>query len=134
VVSKTVEGLSQHVGKAANGAKILILGIAYKKNVNDLRESPAFAIIKRLTALGAEIAYYDPYAPIVTKQREHPELVDMTSITWDGHDFSKYDAAIIVTDHDGVDYAALAESIPLIVDTRNAMSKAPAGKAIVVKA
>ncbi len=134
VVGKTVEALSEYRGKAVKGSKILILGLAYKKNVNDLRESPAFAIIKKLSALGADVAYFDPFAPIVTKQREHPELVDMTSITWVGHNFGQYDAALIVTDHDGVDYASLANSVPLIIDTRNTMSQIKPGKAVVVKA
>ena len=134
VVSKTVEALSTHMQKAAKGARILILGIAYKKGVNDLRESPALVIIKRLASLGADISYYDPYAPIITKQREHPELVDMTSIAWDGHEFTQYDAAILVTDHDNVDYARIAKDIPIIIDTRNRMHSITAGKAVIVKA
>lgn len=134
VVGKTVEALNRHSQKAVNGAKILIVGIAYKKGVNDLRESPAFAIIKRLTALGADISYYDPHAPVVTKQREHPELIDMASIVWDGHDFKQYDAAIIVTDHDNVDYSKIANDVELIIDTRNRMSIVSGGKSVVVKA
>lgn len=134
VVGKLLETLSEHRQKAVNGAKILILGVAYKKNVNDLRESPALVIIKKLTMMGAEISYYDPHIPIITKQREHPELIDMPSISWNDHDFGQYDAAMVITDHDDIDYEFIAQKIPLIIDTRNIYTGAGPKKALIVKA
>lgn len=133
VVGKTLEALSEHRGKAVKGANILVLGVAYKKNVNDLRESPAFAVIRKLTQLGATVSYYDPHVPVVTPMREHPEIIGMESIEWNGHNFSQHDAVVVITDHDNVDYAHIGAHAPLVVDTRNVFARHTV-PAVVVKA
>lgn len=119
VVRRTVNALNDYCSKAINGARILIVGLSYKKNINDLRESPSFHIIKKLRSMGGRVDYYDPHAPVVTAQREHPELLNMKSISFSEDALSGYDVALIVTDHDEVDYDFLASKVPLIIDTRN---------------
>ncbi len=100
-------------------AKILVLGVAYKKNIDDVRESPAFAIIEILEAKGAYTAFYDPHVKEIPKTRKHMHLAGRQSIKWDATCFADYDAVLIVTDHDGVNYAELVKNSRLVVDTRN---------------
>lgn len=120
VVEALVEGLNSRLSRALNGAKILIVGLAYKKNVDDTRESPAFAVMELLKARGANLAYYDPFCPVVPMTREHAEFAGMRSIAWTAPAIKEFDAAVIVTDHDDVDYGLLAANTKLIIDTRNA--------------
>lgn len=120
VVDKTAKALNEHK-KPVNGSQILILGIAYKPNVDDMRESPAFPIMDRLKELGAEISYYDPYIPQITPTREHAEWTGTTSVTWEADSLKEFDVVVIVTDHDKVAYNELAENCSCIVDTRNVM-------------
>lgn len=122
VVEATARALSDISGKAVNGARVLVVGLAYKKNVDDLRESPAIHVIRLLRERGAEVAYHDPFIPAAPDLAEHPEIAGMTSAAWAG--LADYDAAVICTDHDGVDYAALAAAVPVVVDTRNALARA----------
>lgn len=116
VVDQLQHRLSARIGKALNGARILVAGIAYKKNINDLRESPALHILDLLKARGADVSYSDPYCPEIPNTRDHPGLTGMKSVDVTSSD---WDAVLIVTDHDGVDYAALAENADVVVDTRN---------------
>lgn len=95
--------------------------MAYKKNVDDSRESPGLRLMELLHARKADVAYYDPYIPVIPPTREHPSLAGLRSISWDPQTLARYDAAIIVTDHDKIDYDLLAEVCPLVLDTRNAM-------------
>ena len=104
-----------------NGASILLVGLAYKKNVNDTRESPAFVLIEQLEEKGAQVEYYDPYVPEILKTREHADLAGRKSIEWSEKRIQTYDAALICTDHDDVDYNNLLNNSRLIVDTRNAI-------------
>jgi UDP-N-acetyl-D-glucosamine dehydrogenase len=120
VVQAVVDALSARHAKALNGANILISGIAYKKNVDDLRESPALRIMQIIQSLGGNVAYYDPYIPTIWRTREHANLQDMQSVNFDEATFGQFDAVIITTDHSNVDYAALVNWSKLIVDTRNA--------------
>jgi UDP-N-acetyl-D-glucosamine dehydrogenase len=100
--------------KALNGSKVLVLGIAYKKDIDDVRESPALDIIELLREKGAEVSYSDPYAPsVVIGEHTHK------SVGLDG--LGNYDAVVIVTDHSSVDYTRVARDAKLIVDTRNAL-------------
>ncbi|MBC7284823.1 UDP binding domain-containing protein, partial [Hoeflea sp.] len=124
VVERLAQALDAHGGKGLNGAKVLIAGIAYKKNVDDMRESPALKIIEILERRGAQIAYFDPFVPVIPATREHAELAGWKSVAWRADVAADYDAVLIVTDHDTVDYAALVAHAPLIVDTRNACRKA----------
>ncbi len=117
VVEKCIEGLNMQ-GKSIKGSKILIVGIAYKKDVDDIRESPAFKIIKILEKKNVErIDYYDPYVKEVRKTRQYPKSI--SSIKFSPEKLKIYDLAIIVTDHSNIDYQTLYENIPLIIDTRN---------------
>jgi UDP-N-acetyl-D-glucosamine dehydrogenase len=124
VVERLAQALDAHAGKGLNGAKVLIAGIAYKKNVDDMRESPALKIIELLERRGARVAYFDPFVPVIPQTREHAALAGWKSVAWRADVAVDYDAVLIVTDHDTVDYAALAAHAPFVVDTRNACRKA----------
>jgi len=124
---KVVETLSTFLKDQFNtsldGSAILLIGLAYKKNVDDTRESPAFVIIELLEALGATVDYFDPYVPRIPKTRKFAHLEGRKSIEWSPDSFIKYDAALICTDHDGLDYAKLVSKSRLVVDTRNVTAK-----------
>jgi UDP-N-acetyl-D-glucosamine dehydrogenase len=134
VVDRLAEALDRRCKRPLNGAKILLLGVAYKKNVEDVRESPAFKLIELLEKRGTEVAYYDPFVAQIPPTREHAALTGRRSVRWEPEAFRHYDAALICTDHDGVDYAALVAHVPLVVDTRNATKGVPGARANVVKA
>jgi UDP-N-acetyl-D-glucosamine dehydrogenase len=102
--------------KALNGAKVLVLGLAYKKDIDDLRESPSLTIIELLQKAGAEVAYNDPYFPRVGRGRHYN--LNMTSTPL--HNLQEYDCVLIVTDHSDYDYARIVGDAQLVVDTRNA--------------
>jgi len=116
VVEKTVDALASR-GKVVRGARILLVGLAYKKDVDDIRESPAFALMKILLQRGAQVDYYDPYVPRVEKTRQFDSGI--VSIDPVPERLRQYDAAIIVTDHSCVDYQSILSAVPLVVDTRN---------------
>lgn len=117
VVGKLQSALNER-GKAVHGARILILGLAYKKNVADPRESPAFEILDLLHELGADLAYHDPLIQETPPMRSWPDMPTMSSVALTPELLSQVDAVCLVTDHDGVDYGAVLEAAPLIVDTR----------------
>ena len=133
VVSKTAQALSLISQKALNGANILIIGMAYKKNVDDMRESPSLVLMELLEAEGAEVAYHDPFVPIIPHTREHDELAGRESVNLTPETVSGFDIVLISTNHDGLDYQMLADDAKIIVDTRNAMKEFQ-GQAVVVKA
>jgi UDP-N-acetyl-D-glucosamine dehydrogenase len=116
VVQALQGALNLNGGKALNGASVLIVGIAYKKNVNDIRESPGLEVMSLLLKAGAKVDYHDPWTDVIGKTRQYPELSGLASTPLDI--LNKYEAAVIVTDHDAVDYERLASEIPLIVDSR----------------
>lgn len=127
--------LSRRKRQSLNGARILMMGLAYKKNVDDTRESPALAIMRTLEARGAIVEYYDPWIAEVPETREHSEFAGRKCVEWAPEAFGdRYDAALIVTDHDAVDYAALVESLDLVVDTRNATRRVENGRDRIVLA
>src|SRR5260221_497972 len=105
--------------KSLNGSKLLILGVAYKKDVDDLRESPSLKIMQLLQQRGAQIEYNDPYFPQMHKMR-HYNFEAMKSVPISPEALGKYDAAIIATDHSSYDYAAIVDGSKIVVDTRNA--------------
>jgi len=123
VVHKTVEALN-HNGKPLKGSRILIVGLAYKANVDDMRESPAFHLMDRFQAGGAEVAYYDPFIPVIGPTREHSNWQGFKSVPWNKASVGAFDAAVICTAHPNVNYGELAEWAGCIVDTRNAMKNA----------
>ena len=108
--------------KAINGSKVLIVGLAYKPNVDDDRESPSYILLEMLKHKGAEPSYYDPYVPVIRPTREHPQWAGTKSITWDKATVSAFDAVLIATNHKDINYAELAAWAPCIVDSRNAMN------------
>ncbi len=120
VLAAVAEALNTKLRKSLAGSRILVLGAAYKKNVDDTRESPALALMAMLAARGAEIAYYDPFIPELPPTRKHGALAGRRSVAWDLDAFRHYDLALICTDHDGVDYEGLVGALPCVVDTRNA--------------
>jgi len=133
IVVKTLEvELIKRFNKQINKSKILILGVAYKKNIDDTRESPAFTIIEKLENKGATTAFYDPYVTVLPITREHKQLAGRQSIIWDPLSFGSYDAVMIITDHDSVNYGELVVKSQLIIDTRNITNKIedPEGKII----
>ena len=133
VVEQLVNALNDRE-KSLKGSKILLVGLAYKKNIGDIRESPALALLRILSLKHATVDYYDPHAPVIPPTREFSEFEGIESIAWDLEGLASYDAAIIVTDHDGIDYAALVEHTPLVVDTRNATRGLPGAQEKVVQA
>jgi len=125
VVSRLTEALSKN-GKPLHGARVLLLGLAYKKNVDDTRESPSFVLWEMLAALGARISYHDPYVAAVPRTREHPRIAGQKSTPLTAATLRRQDAVLIVTDHSAVDYKCVAQHAPLIIDTRNACAAVPA--------
>src|SRR5580698_5740715 len=108
--------------KALNGAKILVLGLAYKADVDDDRESPSYKLMDLLAARGAKVFYHDPYVPVIKPTREHPHWAGTKSVVWSKKIVSGFDAVLISTAHSAMDYAQLAAWSKLIVDTRNVMA------------
>lgn len=133
VVNAVVDALNTF-RKALNGSKILVLGLAYKADVDDMRESPTFAVMDLLKHRGASVCYYDPYLPVIPASREHAEWKGTRSVTLDMATVIQYDAVVICTAHKAVNYSDLAQWCDCIIDTRNAMASIPQGKAKVFKA
>lgn len=121
VVNRVTEALNHH-GKAVKGSRILIVGLAYKANVDDMRESPTFILLDLLQRRGANLAYHDPFIPVIKPTREHAHWTGMESVKWDRQSISGFDAVLIATAHKDVNYQELADWHPCIIDTRNAMA------------
>lgn len=121
VVDRTVEELNKR-GRVINGAKLLILGIAYKKDVDDQRESPSLKIITLLKQRGAKVDYNDPHVPLSSGHRDYPEL-NMKSVKLNAATLKRYDAVIIATGHTAYDYDWIVKHSPLVIDTRNAVKR-----------
>ena len=133
VVHRVSEALNTH-GKAVKGSRILIVGLAYKPNVDDDRESPSYRLLEKLKQRGAEMSYYDPYVPVIRPTREHPQWAGVESVKWNRETISKYDTVVIATAHASVNYQELGEWAQCIVDTRNAMVEVASGAGKVWKA
>ena len=125
VISKLAEALDQRSAKALNGAHILLIGMAYKKNVADIRESPAFAIMEQLNRRKATVIFHDPYVDIIPPTREHAEFTGLKSAALTPELLKQQDAVVIITNHDNVDYVMISKHAPLVVDTRNALAAIP---------
>jgi UDP-N-acetyl-D-glucosamine dehydrogenase len=121
VVNRVAEALNTG-SRSVNGSKVLLLGLAYKADVDDIRESPTFILLDLLTKRGAKVAYYDPYVPVIRPTREHPHWMGTKSVEWHKEVISAYDAVVISTAHKQVNYQELADWANCIVDTRNAMA------------
>jgi UDP-N-acetyl-D-glucosamine dehydrogenase len=117
VIERTAEALNRHK-KSLNGSKILVLGIAYKKDIDDERESPGYAIMKLLLEKGAEVSYNDPWIPQLKPTRKY--RFTKQSVAIEPQVLADMDAVIIVTDHSAYDFPEIVKHARLIVDTRNA--------------
>ena len=115
VLASVASALNQHK-KSLNGARILVLGVAYKKDIDDLRESPALTIIELLQKEGAQVSYNDPYFPFIGKGRKYDLQMKCSPL----ENLGQYDCVLIVTDHTDYDYARIVRESQLVIDTRNA--------------
>jgi UDP-N-acetyl-D-glucosamine dehydrogenase len=134
VVDKLVEAVDRRAGKAFARSRVLLIGVAYKKNVDDMRESPSLKLIELIEARGAEVDYHDPYIPVIPMTREHAALAGRKSVALDAGSIAGYDAVLIATDHDNVDYKHLVEHAKVVVDTRNACARAGLASDRIIKA
>ncbi|HSH39604.1 MAG TPA: UDP binding domain-containing protein, partial [Chthoniobacterales bacterium] len=111
--------------KSVNGSKVLLVGLAYKADVDDMRESPTFVLMDLLKARGADVAYYDPHVPEIGPTREHMAWCGVQSIEWREQTIRAFDVAVIVTPHRTVDYRQLVEWSSCVIDTRRVAEKTP---------
>lgn len=134
VIRIMADTLDARFGRGLRGARILVMGVAYKKNVDDIRESPSLRLMEMIEARGATADFHDPHVAQINGTREHPTLNWREGVAWNVEAITAYDAVLIATDHDAVDYAALVESAQLVIDTRNACGKAGIASEKVVRA
>lgn len=117
------------------GRRVLLLGLGYKRNIADVRESPALVLLEMLEARGAVVGFHDPLVPEIPRLPEHPRLAGRRGLSWaEAMTPGRFDATLIATDHDGVDYAGLVRAVPLVVDTRNVCARLGLSGARIVKA
>jgi UDP-N-acetyl-D-glucosamine dehydrogenase len=121
VINRVAEALNA-ARKPLNGSRVLVLGLAYKPDVDDARESPSFVLMDLLKEYGAEVSYYDPHLPVAPPTREHPHWGGLPSVAWSRETIGAFDAVLIATHHRAVNYEELAAWADCIVDTRNAMA------------
>lgn len=133
VIDRLREGLDRHYRKGINGSKILVLGIAYKSDVDDMRESPSLFVFERLQGFGAQVDYHDNFIPEIPHTREHDHLAGLKSVTLTAESLASYDAVVICTKHKDVDYDFVTQHSKLVVDTRNATENVK-DKTYVIKA
>lgn len=124
IAVRVAAGLSQKGGTPIGKARVLILGVAYKKDVEDTRVSPALEVLRRLEAMGATCDYHDRFFPDLPMTRDHPDLAGRSSVALTAENLGSYDAVVLTTDHSGVDYQLVADQAKLIFDTRNVFDKA----------
>jgi UDP-N-acetyl-D-glucosamine dehydrogenase len=124
VVNRVADALNDRQ-KAVKGSSVLVIGLAYKPNVDDERESPSYVLMEMLTARGAKVAYYDPYVPVIRPTREHAHWAGTKSVEWNQATVSGYDAVLIATHHAIINFQELAAWAPCIIDSRNAMVRIP---------
>lgn len=122
VIFKVAEALNQK-GLPLQGSKVLVIGLAYKPGVDDMRESPTFVLMDMLQSRGAEVSYYDPYIPEIGPTREHARWTGKQSIVWSREILSSYDLVLIATDHEEIDYRMLVDEVATVVDSRNALER-----------
>lgn len=123
VVERLAELVDRRLGRAFTAARILVLGLAYKKNVEDMRESPALKLIELIEARGASASYHDPHIPAIRPSRRHGALTARPSVALTADTLAGFDAVLIATDHDDVDYGLVVAHAKLVVDTRNACAR-----------
>ena len=134
VLEHLVEAVDRYAGRPFSGSRILILGVAYKKNVDDMRESPSLKLIELIEARGGICDFHDPHVPSIPPTREYSALAGRQSVPLEGARIAGYDGVLIATDHDGVDYRLVVEQAKVVVDTRNACERAGLRDPKVIKA
>ena len=115
VLASIARALNSHK-KSVNGSRVLVLGVAYKRDIDDLRESPSLTIIELLQKEGAQVSYHDPYFPFIGKGRKYDLQMKCAELK----NLGQYDCVVIVTDHSDYDYRRIVQEAQLVVDTRNA--------------
>ena len=123
VVGRLVEALDRTANRGLNGARILVVGLSYKRNIDDTRESPSLKLIELLEGRGAKTEYHDPLAVEILPTREHPGLTGRRSVDLDPQTVASYDAIVVATDHDPIDWPSLAAHGRLVIDTRNVFAR-----------
>jgi UDP-N-acetyl-D-glucosamine dehydrogenase len=123
VVGKLAETLDIKAGKALSRSRVLILGLAYKKNVADIRESPSLRLMEIIEERGGKADYHDPHVGEIPSTREYQHLKGRKSVDLTPGALEAYDAVLVATDHDKLDYAVIADNAPLIIDTRNVFTR-----------
>ena len=134
VIGRLEAALDGRLGKSLSAARVLIVGLAYKKNVADVRESPTFKLMELLQARGATVSFHDPHVPAIPPTREHAAFAGRRSTPLSHESLAAHDAVLISTDHDDVDYALIAAEAALVVDARNAFARRGIAGANIVKA
>jgi UDP-N-acetyl-D-glucosamine dehydrogenase len=134
VVERLAALVDRELGRSFSGARILVLGIAYKKNIEDMRESPALKLIELIEARGATANYHDPHIPEIRRTRRHGGLAARRSLPLTAQTLQQHHAVLIATDHDDVDYRLIVDTAPLVVDTRNVCARLGLAAAAVYKA
>lgn len=134
VIDKLEQELDRRQGMSFGSARVLIIGLAYKRNVSDIRESPTFRLMDILAQRGATVDYHDPLVPVIPPTREHSRYAGICSVTLSSSSLAAYDAVIVSTDHDSIDYALVAGHSRLVIDTRNVFSRKKVVSDVVVKA
>ncbi|MEF3366430.1 nucleotide sugar dehydrogenase [Methylocystis sp. 9N] len=134
VIDELARALDASSCRGLKNSRILVVGLSYKKNIDDIRESPSLRLLDLLRDRGSKADYYDPFVPVVPQMREHKDLIGQKSIEWSLDAIGGYDAALIATDHDEIDYVALCRAAKLVVDTRNVCARAGADLSKVVLA
>ena len=123
VVQRTMEALNGRA-KSVKGSRILLMGLAYKEDVDDMRESPTFELMDQLAELGAEVSYYDPHIPEILPTREHGRWTGTKSVDWSPDAIAGFDCVLIATNHRAFDLEGLLDHADLVIDTRNAVASA----------
>jgi UDP-N-acetyl-D-glucosamine dehydrogenase len=134
VVERVTSAVSDRLGLPVKGARILLVGVAYKKNIEDVRESPVFRIAELLMQRGAKLDYHDPFVPELPPRHESSVLAGRRSVAITPASLAEYDAVLITTDHDCIDYRQIAAHARLVIDTRNACARAGVEDTGIIKA
>jgi len=134
VIRRLDEALDQFAGRSLGSSRILLLGLAYKKNVGDVRESPSFKLMEILDRRGATVVFHDPHVSETPEMRDYPKLLRRKSVPLTRHIVRECHAVLLATDHDEIDYALVAEEASLIIDTRNAFARRGLQNSKIIKA
>lgn len=134
VVDRLAEALDRHAARGLNRANILLIGMAYKKNIDDMRESPSLKLLELIERRGATVKYYDPFIPEIPRTREHPEFAGRRSVVLCAEEIQFYDAIVVSCDHDEIDWRLIVDNAQILIDTRNVCARNGLTSQTIVKA